>query len=110
MAKILISEIDPDVRRLLTVLVTRLGHEPVVLDPDVAVPPRGDLLLLEPEARTSIGHARLVRAYFPELPVICMGAIDEGGCFLKRGPLRFLPKPFTLDQMGELISHTLSPN
>ena len=48
MAKILVSEADPDVQRLLTVLVRRLGHEAVVIDPDVAVPPRADLLLAEP--------------------------------------------------------------
>ncbi|HEY2371369.1 MAG TPA: hypothetical protein VGH82_02360 [Gaiellaceae bacterium] len=48
MAKILVSEADPDVRRLLIVLVRRLGHEAVVIDPNVSVPPRGDLLLAEP--------------------------------------------------------------
>jgi hypothetical protein len=47
MAKILISEADPDVRRLLIVLVRRLGHEAVVIDPDGGVPPRADLMLAE---------------------------------------------------------------
>lgn len=53
MAKILVSEADPDIRRLLIVLVRRLGHEAVVIDPDVEVPPRADLLLAEPGARAS---------------------------------------------------------
>jgi len=109
MARILVSEADPDVRRLLTVLVSRLGHEVVVLDPDVVVPPRGDLLLLEPASTTSLEHGRLVRAYFPELPVICMGALPEDGAFLARGPLTFLPKPFTLDEMRDLIARAVSP-
>ena len=108
-ARILVSEADPDVRRLLTVLVSRLGHEVVVLDPDVVVPPRGDLLLLEPASMTSLEHGRLVRAYFPELPVICMSALPDDGAFLARGPLQFLPKPFTLDEMRDLIARAVSP-
>jgi len=31
-ATILVSETDPDVRRLLVVLIERLGHEALVLD------------------------------------------------------------------------------
>src|SRR5436305_10083015 len=98
MAKILVSEADPDVRRLLTVFVSRLGHEAVVLDPDLVVPPHADLLLLEPTSRAGLAHGRLVRTYFPDLPVVCMSALPEEGGFLKRGPLGFLEKPFTLDQ------------
>ena len=78
MATILVSEADPDVRRLLVVLIERLGHEAVVLDPDVVVPPRADLLLVEPESAVCLEHARLVRAYFPDLPVLCMNALPDG--------------------------------
>ena len=78
MAKILVSEADPDVRRLLIVLVRRLGHEAVVIDPSVAVPPRADLLLAEPGT-----HA-------PELPVVST------------------LKPFTLAQMRSRIQHSLA--
>lgn len=109
MARILVSEADPDVRQLLTVLVSRLGHEAVVLEPDVDVPPRADVLLLEPTSRTCLEHGRLVRACFPDLPVICMGAVPSNGRFLERGPLDFLPKPFTIDQMRALISRVVSP-
>ena len=79
MAKILVSEADPDVRRLLIVLVRRLGHEAVVIDPDVEVPPRADLLLAE--------HG----SHDPELPVVST------------------TKPFTLAQMRSRIQHGLGP-
>ena len=82
MAKILVSEADPDVRRLLIMLVRRLGHEAVVIDPDVAVPPRADLLLLDP--------GRFMRTHVPDLPVICTR------------------KPFTVAQMRKQIEHTLA--
>lgn len=81
MAKILVSEADPDVRRLLIVLVRRLGHEAVVLDPDVAVPPRADLLLAEP--------GRFARTHLPELPVV------------------YTSKPFTVSQMRTRIESRL---
>ena len=83
MAKILISEADPDVRRLLAVLVGRLGHEAVVIDPDVAVPPRADLLLLEPGRRSA-------RTSAPDLPVI------------------WTRKPFTIAQMRMQILRSLA--
>jgi hypothetical protein len=83
MAKILVSEADPDVRRLLIVLVRRLGHEAVVIGPDVAVPPRADLLLLEP-------GRRFARTRFPDLPVI------------------WTTKPFTVAQMRTQIARTLA--
>jgi CheY-like chemotaxis protein len=46
MASILVSEADPDVRRLLVLVIERLGHEAIVLDRDAEVPPRTDLVLL----------------------------------------------------------------
>jgi DNA-binding NtrC family response regulator len=106
-ARILVSETDPDVRRLLVVLIERLGHEALVLEPDVDVPPHGDLLLLEPESTIGLDHARLVRAYFPDLPVLCLNALPDAGSFLTRGPLGFLQKPFTVDVMRTTVQAAL---
>jgi DNA-binding response OmpR family regulator len=107
MARILISEADPDVRRLLAVLIERLGHEAIVLDPDVVVPPHGDLLLVEPESVVGLEHARLVRAYFPDLPVLCLNALPDAGKFLTRGPLGYLQKPFTVEVMRATVQAAL---
>ena len=108
-ATILVSETDPDVRRLLVVLIERLGHTAIVLDPDIAVPPAADLLLVEPESTVCLEHARLVRAYFPDLPVLCMNALPDAGSFLTRGPLGYLQKPFTVDVMRTTVRAAL-PN
>jgi CheY-like chemotaxis protein len=108
MAKILVSEADPDVRRLLVVLIERLGHEAIVLDADVEVPPRPDLMLVEPEAEVCLEEARLVLAYHPETPVLCLNAIPEAGAFLKRGgPLGYLQKPFSLEHMRSTVRDAL---
>ena len=107
-AKILVSEADSDVERLLVVLIERLGHEALVLEPDVLVPPHADLLLVDPESSVCLEHARLVRAYFPDLPVLCMNALPEAGGFLTRGgPLGYLPKPFTVDVMRATVQTAL---
>ena len=107
-SKVLISEVEPDVRRLLALLVERLGHAAVVLRDDVVAPPRADLLLVEPLSRSGIEHARLVRAFFPELPIVCLNPLPEDAGFLGRGPITYLPKPFTPEALGTAIDGALA--
>jgi CheY-like chemotaxis protein len=109
MASVLVSEADPDVRRLLAVLVQRLGHEAVVLGPGVEIPPRSDLMLLEPGSPACLEHARAARAGSPEMPVISLDLIPDGGEFLSEGPLEYLPKPFTLEQLRAVVQRSLAP-
>lgn len=100
-ASVLVSEADPDVRRLLGIFVERLGHEAIVLDPSAEVPPRGDLLLLDAAAPSARRRLRHVRRFAPNLPVICMGAFrDDGG---DERPAAVLEKPFTLDALAAAI-------
>lgn len=103
MARVLVSEVDPDVRRLLVLLLERLGHVASVLRDDVVVPPRADVLLVDPIARVSLEHARLVRAFFPELPVLCLNPIPADAGFLGRGPTAYLPKPFAPEQLAAAL-------
>ena len=109
LASILICEADPDVRRLLTVLMERLGHEAVTLDRHVEAPPRGDLLLLEPQAPWCVEQARLVRGAFPEIPIVCMGQIPGGTGFLDSGVVALLEKPFTVNALETAVS-ALTPS
>ena len=97
MASVLVSEADPDVRRLLVLVIERLGHEAIVLDGNVEVPPRASLLLLEPTSPACIDQARRVRERWPELPVVAMSALPAEAAFLTSGPLEYLEKPFTID-------------
>ena len=104
-ASILVCEADPDVRQLLIVLMRRLGHDPVVLDGNVEVPPRGEALLLEPASPGCLAAARRARLFFPELPIVCMGALPEGDAF--DGPVEFLEKPFTVESLEAVVSLVL---
>jgi DNA-binding NtrC family response regulator len=107
-ASVLVCEADPDVRRLLAVLVERLGHEAVVLASAASgIPPQADLMLLEPASTTCLEHARIARVESPGLPVISLGLIPEEGAFLSEGPLEFLPKPFTLDQLRAVVQRSV---
>ena len=103
MASILVSEVDPDVRRLLVTLVERLGHTASVLQDDVVVPPHADVLVVDPIARSSVEHTRLVRAHFPDVPVLCLNPLPDDAGFPGPGPTAFLPKPFTPDQLATAL-------
>jgi CheY-like chemotaxis protein len=103
MASVLVSEVDPDVSRLLVRLLERLGYQASVLQADVVVPPRADLLVVDPSARVSVEHARLVRAFFPELPVLCLSPLPADAGFIARGPTAFLPKPFAPEQLADAL-------
>jgi DNA-binding response OmpR family regulator len=104
MASILVSEADPDVRRLLVLVIERLGHEAVVLDRDGEIPPRADLLLLEPSSTACIEQARRARERSPELPIVAMSALPPEAAFLRCGPLEYLEKPFTIDGLVATLS------
>src|SRR5712691_8445592 len=108
MANILLSEADPDVRRLLIVLLDRLGHEAIVLGGGLAAPPPGDLLLLEPASTGCLEQARIVRERQPSIPVICVSILPPEACFLTLGPLAYLAKPFALDELEAAIEDTLA--
>jgi hypothetical protein len=104
-ATVLISEADPDVRRLLVVLMRRLGHEPVVYDgaAELDLPPRGDVLLLEPESERCVAAARRARLFHPELPIVCMGRPPADGEFLDEAPLAVIEKPFTVRGLEAVV-------
>jgi len=108
MASVLISEVEPDVRRLLVLLVERRGHAAIALDANVVVPPRGDVMLVDPVAPAGVEHARLVRALFPELPVVFLNPVPKAADFLERGTTYYLPKPFAPDQLDAVLERALT--
>jgi hypothetical protein len=107
-AKIILCEADPDVRRLLVTLIERLGHEALVLGSDVVVPPHADLMLVEPDSSECLENARLMRTYFPDLPVLCFNAVPAAGRFLLRGPLGYLQKPFSIEHLRTTLQDALA--
>jgi DNA-binding response OmpR family regulator len=108
MASILLSEADPDVRQLLVVLLERMGHEAIVLDDNTALPASADLLLLEPASAARLEQARVACALDPTLPVVCLSALPAEARLLTRGPLSYLQKPFTFQQLEATVESALA--
>jgi len=48
-------------------------------------------------------HARLVRAFFPELPIVSLSPLPEHSGFLGRGPIVFLA-PAALEELLEPVA------
>ena len=108
MASILLSEADPDVRRLLVVLLYRLGHAAMVLAGGIGTPPPADLMVLEPAAPARLEQAREIRTNQPDLPVVCVSVLPSEARFLTLGPLAHLTKPFTFAQLDDTIEAALA--
>jgi CheY-like chemotaxis protein len=104
MASIMVSEADPDVQRLLEMQIERLGHEAVVVDRRVEIPPRADLLVFEPSSDWCVRQARLARLFFPRISLLCMGAAPDAAEFLADGVVAYLEKPFTIEALQAAIS------
>jgi DNA-binding response OmpR family regulator len=108
MARVLISEADPDVRRLLAVLIERWGHEAVVLDDGVVVPPRADVLLVDPVAPAGLVQAQLAREFFPTMPVVALNPLPGRAALPGIGRVAVLPKPFAVEALCGAVDAALA--
>jgi CheY-like chemotaxis protein len=110
MAQILISEPDDAVRWLLERMVSRLGHEPVMVrvpSPDHLE--RADALLVEPTATLGVVLAQAASIAKPSLPIICSSGRGPAPELAMLGVVfaACLVKPFTLQQLKEAIDKAL---
>jgi hypothetical protein len=112
MARILISEPHDDVRRLLKRMVTRLGHEPILVwMAESEQLQSADVLMVEPAAPTGVVLAQAARIVNPTLPLIC-ASIDAPPAELADLDVVFaaaLLKPFTAQQLSDAISGVARP-
>jgi CheY-like chemotaxis protein len=107
MASILLLEGDPDVRRLLLIVLADLGHTATAPDGDGDVPQSTECLLVDPVSPRLLDQARRARAATPGLPIICTSFLKQRA-FSGAGPLVHLAKPFTPDQLGAAIEGALA--
>jgi CheY-like chemotaxis protein len=110
MARILISEPHDAVRQLLERMLTRLGHEPIV----VRVPApehlaRADVLVVEPAAPLGEVLAQAASIANPSLPIICASVTGPPPELANLGVVfaACLVKPFTIEQLGGAIDEAL---
>jgi CheY-like chemotaxis protein len=51
-----------------------------------------------------VRQARLARLFFPQIPLLCMGAAPDAAEFLADGVVAYLEKPFTIEALQAAIS------
>lgn len=107
-ARILLSERDPVVRRLLVILIEQLGHEAVVIEDSSDERVRGDLLLIDAAPPRAIERARNMCRLDWATPIVCIDGLPEPTSVAGLGPVGYLPKPFTIAMVERTINATLA--
>jgi CheY-like chemotaxis protein len=104
-ARVLICEPHPEVRELLSRIVVRLGHEPVVEDAELAPV---DAILLEPSHAPSVERAQAFRAVNGDTPIVCASIELPDAGSRRLAPIAYLVKPFALPDLQHAILRALS--
>jgi two-component system, chemotaxis family, chemotaxis protein CheY len=121
MARILVIDDDPSLRRSMRKVLERSGHEVIEAEdgdkgmrlvrevpPDLVVT---DLLMPEKEGIETIQE---LRAEFPEIPIVAVsgaGSVEEGGPLLDAqlfGADATLSKPFEVEELVETVTRVLA--
>jgi hypothetical protein len=106
MALMLISEPNEIIRRLLEEMLTRLGHEPLLITmPTLERALNADLFIAEPKAAGGSILAQAVHIVNPSLPMICASVSIPPWelCELGIVFVDSLIVPFTLGQLRSAI-------
>ena len=107
LAKVLICEPHPEVRELLSCVVVRLGHEPLLDDARLSPV---DVIVVEPAHAASVERAQAFRAVDEATPVVC-ASIDPPDVGSRRlSPVAYLVKPFALPDLEQALTRALNGN
>lgn len=111
MARILISEPDDDVRRLLERMFASLGHEPIaVMMPTPEQLLSADVLVVEPADPIGMVLAQAASIARASLPLICASGAAPPPESAELGVVfaTALVKPFTIEQLRAAIERARS--
>jgi hypothetical protein len=106
-ARVLICEPHPEVRELLSRVVVRLGHEPVLDEAELAPV---DAIVLEPSHAPSVERAQAFRAMNGHTPIVCASIELPDAGSRKLAPIAFLVKPFALPDLEDALRGALNGN
>jgi CheY-like chemotaxis protein len=108
MARILIAEQHPAVRRLLERRLQHLGHEPVTWNGgDVAVETI-DAALVEPADPETLAFARTLRRAQPDLPIVVSSVRGRTLETAWLRPAAHLVKPFAVSRLERALDDALA--
>jgi hypothetical protein len=102
---VLICEPHPEVRELLTRIVSRMGHEAVLDDAELG---GVEAIVLEPAHAPSVERAQAFRAASGDIPVICASIDLPNGGTRRLDPVAHLVKPFALPDFQSALENALA--
>jgi DNA-binding NarL/FixJ family response regulator len=106
-ARILISEPDPETRILLELHVLRLGHQ--LLGGGPAADEQPAAVLVEPASTAGLHTARALRSRYPELPIICISIHPPSPETAALEPSAYLLKPVRRSDLERALRDALRP-
>jgi CheY-like chemotaxis protein len=109
MARILIAEKHPTVRRLLELRVERLGHEAVAWAGGAVAPQSVDAAVVEPADEETLSVARSLRKADPHLPIVFSSVRGRTLESASLRPAAHLVKPFALSGLEQALDSALAP-
>ena len=108
MARIGILEPHGDVRELISLVVARLGHEPVTRTSRVAETLDSiGVLVVEPGSPEALEVATLARALSPTLPIVCVSIFTKTPAAAALDPVAYVLKPFALAELESAVQGSL---
>lgn len=107
MAAVLIHEPHDDIRSLLQLVVTRLGHTPVVSTGADTEVPEVDAAIVEPGEPAGMRIA--IRLASAGVPVLFTSIFPPDDSTSSLRPAAYLLKPFPLYRLEEAIGDILGP-
>jgi CheY-like chemotaxis protein len=108
MARILVAENHPSIRRLLELRLEHLGHEPVAYDGTLAGLEAVDVVVLEPADPELLWFARLLRRDFPDTPIVISSSRGRTLETAWLRPAAHLVKPFALSRLERALDDALA--
>lgn len=111
MARVLICEPHSEVRSLLSLVVTRLGHEPVVPSdgPEMTFDAASvDVLVIEPSDPRALAAAQIVRLQREDVPIVCASIHPPTSHTRRLDPVAYVVKPFALAEMAAAVKQAVA--
>lgn len=108
MATIMVADEHDEVQRLLSHMVARVGHTPVMWTAAQSDELHGfDALLVEPAFPCSFRYAQAVRSARPELPIVSVSIYPPTPDVRALGCMAHLLKPFSLGELESALEQAL---
>lgn len=108
MATVMVTDEHDEVQRLLSHMVARVGHAPVLWTAAQSDVLHGfEALLVEPAFPGCFRYAQAVRNERPELPIICVSIYPPTPDVRALGCVVHLLKPFSLSELESALEQAL---